>query len=113
MRRAINAAHFTPHPQKRKTIRIGKDSDTAETVGIAIKSKSTRPPKRLRRILFHIAKAFGISTTSADRQLPFKVAALAHAAEPNDPLKWIGLGYKAYFDSVRKAGKNYPLTAKL
>jgi hypothetical protein len=113
LRRAIKAAHFTPHPSKRKTIRIGKDSGRAETVGISINSQSTRPPKRQRRILFHIAKAFGISTTSADAQLPYKVAAAAHAAEPDDPLRWKGLGYYAYFHGVRHAVRYYLLTGKL
>jgi hypothetical protein len=100
IRKAITKAKFTPHPNKHKTTRIGKDSDKAETVGISIASQSTRPPQRQRRALFHIAKALGITTTSADTNLARKVKEQAEKADPDDPLKWKGLGYYAYFLSV-------------
>jgi hypothetical protein len=100
MRRAITKAKFIPHPNKHKTTRIGKDSDKAETVGISIGSQSTRPPQRQRRKLFHIAKALGVKTTSADINLARKVKEQAEKAQPDDPLRWKGLGYYAYFISV-------------
>jgi hypothetical protein len=100
MKKLIIKAKFIPHPQKHKVTRIGKDSDKAETVGISIASQSTRPPQRQRRALFHIAKALGINSTSADTNLARKVKEQAEKTEPDDPLKWKGLGYYAYFLSV-------------
>jgi hypothetical protein len=100
MKKVIKAENFVPHPHKRKVTRIGIDSDKAETVGISLTKNCTRPPQRQRRILFHIAKAFGLKTTSADDQLHRKVKSVARLAEPDDPLKWRGLGYYAYFISV-------------
>jgi hypothetical protein len=100
MKKIIKAENFVPHPNKRKVTRLGKDSDKAETVGISLAKNCTRPPQRQRRNLFHIAKAFGLKTTSADDQLHKKVRDAARLAEPDDPLKWKGLGYYAYFISV-------------
>jgi hypothetical protein len=100
MRKIIKAENFVPHPNKRKVTRIGIDSDKAETVGISLTKNCTRPPQRQRRILFHIAKAFGLKTTSADKNLKDIVKLAAQKAEPDDPLKWKGLGYYAYFLSV-------------
>jgi hypothetical protein len=100
MRKAITKAKFIPHPEKHKVTRIGKDSDRAETVGITVASQSTRPPQRQRRKLFHIARAFSIKTTSADTDLARKVKEQAEKAEPDDPLRYKGLGYYAYFLSV-------------
>jgi hypothetical protein len=100
MRKAIKAAHFVAHPNKRKTTRIGKDSPRAETVGISLAPQSTRPPQRQRRTLFHIAKAFNLETTSADKALAQKVKQAAMKAVKEDPMKWRGLGYYAYFLSV-------------
>jgi len=100
MKRIIKDEGFTPHPNKRKVTRLGKDSDKAETVGVSLAKDRTRPPQRLRRTLFHVAKLFGLKTTSADEHLKDKVKLAAQKAEPDDPLKWIGLGYYAYFKSV-------------
>jgi hypothetical protein len=100
MRKLITKAKFIPHPKKHKTTRIGKDSDKAETVGIAISSQSTRPPQRQRRALFHIAKALKVNSTSADTNLARKVKEQAEKADLEDPLRWKGLGYYAYFLSV-------------
>jgi hypothetical protein len=100
MRKLITKAKFIPHPEKHKTTRIGKDSDKAETVGIAISSQSTRPPQRQRRALFHIAKALKVNSTSADTNLARKVKEQAEKADLEDPLRWKGLGYYAYFLSV-------------
>jgi hypothetical protein len=100
MRKVIKAENFIPHPSKRKVMRIGIDSDKAETVGISLSKDCTRPPQRQRRVLFHIAKAFGLKTTSADKNLKDIVKLAAQKAEPDDPLKWKALGYYAYFLSV-------------
>jgi hypothetical protein len=100
MRKAIKKAKFIPHPEKHRTTRIGKDSDKAETVGIAISSQSTRPPQRQRRKLFHIAKALGVNSTSANTNLARMVKEQAEKADPRDPLRRKGLGYHAYFLSV-------------
>jgi hypothetical protein len=100
MRKTIKAENFVPHPNKRKVTRIGIDSDKAETVGISLSKDCTRPPQRQRRVLFHIAKAFGLKTTSADKNLKDIVKLAAQKAEPDDPLKWRGLGFYAYFLSV-------------
>ncbi len=113
MKRTIIKAGFVAHPQKRKVTRLGRDSDKAETVGISLSKNCTRPPQRQRRILFHIAKAFKIATTSADEKLESKVRSAAIEAEKDDPLKWKGLGYYAYFNCVRNAQKYLLLTGQL
>jgi hypothetical protein len=113
MRKTIIKAGFIAHPQKRKVTRIGKDSDKAETVGISLTKNCTRPPQRQRRVLFHLAKAFNIATTSADEMLSSKVRNAAIEAEKDDPLKWKGLGFFAYFHCVKNAQQYLLLTGQL
>jgi hypothetical protein len=100
LRREIVASGFMHHPRKHKTTRLGIDSPAAEVVGVSVSTLKTRPPQRLRRIAFHIAKALGIATTSADKLLNKKLKRAAQECEADDPLKWKAFGYYAYFSSV-------------